>query len=799
MITIKAKINFSNMSVPPIIPAVQGDTGRVIQFELSDFTIPNGATATYYVQKPSGEAVYNNATISGNNVLVELTAQSIIEIGENYGQVRILRDEDVVTSFDFILLVKTFRGIDATQSTTEMNIFDKAVQQAQETISSTVTEAEEAIEAAAQEAEAYIAQAIDPTLSITDKAADAKVTGDALECLAPAYSNSAQYVAGQLALKDFLLYYRKNDAGSWGDESWNASNWYNTTLAGALLTLFTQTIAPWWNRFKDHAVGEYCVREQWMYRCKEPISGSPGSPATWDDSKWEVVTVSEMLAALNESLTKKAPLTGTAQDLVSGSAEQLLSDVYTEDSAPYLFRANPTGSDREFDEIVGATVAWNQLVGSDTSSVTVTSGHKLYTVIGGTASIVASDGTAISVTGGTDMVVDLTAWFGSTIADYAYTLEQATAGSGVAWIKQYLPSGYIPYSAPTLKSIEGLAAHVTRGKNQIDAANITFTAGIRGDDGSHSSSSASHYSSEIPVIPCTQYTLGGTIKIPSSQYRIYYLTQSKGWISRTSALSATSYTFTTPENCGYVQLQVANEVDLTQAQLELGSTATDYVPYSAHSYALDSTKTLRGILKKDANNRLYADGDVYGADGTVNVRFGEVDLGSLNWSYDSTYAFFYHNTSSDLEQKSNSGYMCSKYVSGGAKADSQMADVAVGIYSHSTYIYVKDTAYTDAALFKASLAGVKLVYEKATPTTETADPFVSPQICDPDGTEEYVYADGGSGLPVGHNSKYPKNLRSEIERVSVEVPALSATTDGTYTLKATIASGVKSYAWVMDT
>lgn len=134
MLTVRSTINIAGQTVPQIIPVVQGDTGRSILFTLADFTIPQGSTATYYVQKPSGEAVYNVATIDGNTVLVELTAQSIIESGDNYGQVRIENDGEIVTSFDFILLVKPFRGIDAVESKTEMNIFDKAVEQAEEAI-----------------------------------------------------------------------------------------------------------------------------------------------------------------------------------------------------------------------------------------------------------------------------------------------------------------------------------------------------------------------------------------------------------------------------------------------------------------------------------------------------------------------------------------------------------------------------------------------------------------------------------------------------------------------------------------
>lgn len=130
MLTVKSTINIAGQTVPEIIPVVQGDTGRSILFTLADFTIPNGATATFYIQKPSGAAVYNNATIDGNTVTVELTAQSIAEYGDNYGQVRIASNGEIVTSFEFILHVAEFRGIGATESTTEMNIFDQAVENA---------------------------------------------------------------------------------------------------------------------------------------------------------------------------------------------------------------------------------------------------------------------------------------------------------------------------------------------------------------------------------------------------------------------------------------------------------------------------------------------------------------------------------------------------------------------------------------------------------------------------------------------------------------------------------------------
>lgn len=176
MLTVRVKINIASQTTPQIIPVVQGDTGRSILFEIADFVIPAQATATYFIKKPSGHAVYNSATIDRNTVLANLTAQSIAEVGENPGQVRIIKNDEVVTSFDFILDVEPFRGIDAIESTTEMNIFDKAVQQALE-----------------------------------------EIDGSLDSIVADEFSTSDSYLDGEYVLKDGVLYRFTADhaAGAW--------------------------------------------------------------------------------------------------------------------------------------------------------------------------------------------------------------------------------------------------------------------------------------------------------------------------------------------------------------------------------------------------------------------------------------------------------------------------------------------------------------------------------------------------------------------------------------------------------
>lgn len=148
-----------------------------------------------------------------------------------------------------------------------------------------------------------------------------------------------------------------------------------------------------------------------------------------------------------------------------------------------------------------------------------------------------------------------------------------------------------------------------------------------------------------------------------------------------------------------------------------------------HSYALDSDVVLRGIPKLDSNNQLYYDGDEYLPDGTINRKWGERAY--------------------------------------------QSDDASDG-----------STMITD---------GTKTVYKLTTPTTETADPYTTPQIISPDGTEEYVYENGSFELPVGHSSDYPIDVSGQLDDI-LDTPSAN----GTYTLKATVTDGAVTYSWVAD-
>lgn len=183
--------------------------------------------------------------------------------------------------------------------------------------------------------------------------------------------------------------------------------------------------------------------------------------------------------------------------------------------------------------------------------------------------------------------------------------------------------------------------------------------------------------------------------------------------------------------------------------------------------ALDSSVILRGIPKLDAGNNLYYDGDEYASNGTVTRRYGIVDLGTLNWTYDSTNSIFKAQVSGAkaFQTKNIIDMVCAKYTVVGSNNTSAYStnDRVLWHGTASTpQCYIKDSAYTDATTFTTDMSGVYLVYELATPTTSQATPYTSSLPIVAGGTEQFV----GSDLPVGNSTTYhdvfPISGRTEV-------------------------------------
>lgn len=402
------------------------------------------------------------------------------------------------------------------------------------------------------------------------------------------------------------------------------------------------------------------------------------------------------------------------------------TNTYTEDTEPYIYRANRHDANMmKLKKVVGGTIAWNQLIEKKTGAMNLNIGTKTYDTTTNTFTIslvtpsinfglysppsnrsianhkylVSADinpSLAVNLTLGIESgtsskdyglvantfkrcesittdttankafviylrtnglsefsaqirninIFDLTQMFGSTIADYIYSLEQAHAGDGVAWFKALFGEDYYPYNAGELMSVK------TSARKTYNADNV-----------------------------------------------------------------------------------------------EIGS------------YALDDALELRGIPKLDSNNELYYDGDTYASDGTVTRKYGTVTFdGSETWYWDSNNALARTIVTGGIITNGTTQYE-TWLVDDNAElistswAGRTVNDGTMGMYYGQSSIFVKKSTITSANDAKTYFTNnpTNVIYALATPTTESADAYTQSQRVG--ATEEFV--DGRTvEIPVGHNSLY---------------------------------------------
>lgn len=426
--------------------------------------------------------------------------------------------------------------------------------------------------------------------------------------------------------------------------------------------------------------------------------------------------------------------------------------------------------------------------------------------------------------------VDLTLMFGSDIADYLYTLEQAQAGEGVALAKKLGLNKYLGYNAGTLYSAQ-TDAHRMTGFNQWDEE--WESGSINTVTGEPSSSPTTIRSKNFcPCLPNTSY-YGHAINNPSS-FAMFFYDADKNYIGYLSTSSVRNKVFVTPSNARFFKTYFSSTTYNHDICISIhwdNSRDTDYEPYVLHNYPIDPV-VLRGILKKDADGNIYADGDTYEADGTVTRKYGIVDLGTLSWGeWGSTETVNqYYSTGLDSLAKAWSDGVCPKFIrrTGSMPAKSPWTFEIIASGNGRTYFRIPINTYASASEFKTAMSGVYLVYELAEPTTEQATPFTTPQIVDNWGTEEYpdyavAQGDREYSVPMGHTTLYPISIRDKVEAsadnpsndgvyilqmsggkatyipliIEDELPTMP-TQDGTYTLKTVVSSGTATLSWVAE-
>ena len=127
---------------------VRGTDLLPIVFHFRDFTIPSGATARVFVAKPDGNAVYDSATIEGNDVAIDVTEQMFLVLGMTLMQISIFDDEEELVTFaQPVMVEQNLKAGDLPESTTDVSFLDDAIEQANQAVNTATTAASQAAKA----------------------------------------------------------------------------------------------------------------------------------------------------------------------------------------------------------------------------------------------------------------------------------------------------------------------------------------------------------------------------------------------------------------------------------------------------------------------------------------------------------------------------------------------------------------------------------------------------------------------------------------------------------------------------
>jgi len=443
-------------------------------------------------------------------------------------------------------------------------------------------------------------------------------------------------------------------------------------------------------------------------------------------------------------------------------ADNLSSHDGTTNTSPYTLRTAPAyaGSVAELRKVVGGTVGWNQHIadsGSTTTNngITFTKNGDGSWTLTGTASSNNCFCNINYANGVNSMGI---------VPNHVYFVAKGTTANNIGFRLYGVGSSY--YSATYRDRIikdETVAAttYIRLQVNDLDTVNI----------------------GTVKVWPCCidlTDLLGPTIA--DYIYSLETATEGAGvaWFRQCFSADYYAYSATT--------LQSVN----TSARKVLDSNGN-----TVRTYPLDSDLTLRGIPRL-SNGNLYYDGDEYLPNGTVNRRYWEFDLGAVTFTLSSTAHVFTYNLNSTNTNGHARAYSSSKivrvngYVFWGNGTSTNvlagLSDMEVGCYSTTANIAIRNDSCDTAAELKTALNGVHIVYELATPTTETADPYTSTQLVDNQGSEQFVTT---TNTPVGNETFYPEDLTGVVQDL-----APLPTSAGTYKLQVTVSGGVRSYSWV---
>lgn len=278
---------------------------------------------------------------------------------------------------------------------------------------------------------------------------------------------------------------------------------------------------------------------------------------------------------------------------------------------------------------------------------------------------------------------------------------------------------YYSYESGKLLSFNGTGIK-TVGFNQWDEqwedGDINITTGQN-----QAGSSYWRSTNYIPVLPNKQYYVYVKDSTASTSIRVRLYGSDKQYIGSTinGNYVVPNVVFTVPNDVYFIRFSPSKSIYPTGSQFCINISSSKNGTYEPYTENTTNLPTLTYFP-----NGMKSAGSVYDelTPSKAITRIGAVDLGTLNWTYESSVPRFYSTEIRDLIKKP---------VSNGAEANA-ISSMYVNITLDKLYASEKknmtmafsiagtlsiiNTSYTSASAFKTAMSGVYLYYELATPT-----------------------------------------------------------------------------------
>ena len=364
-------------------------------------------------------------------------------------------------------------------------------------------------------------------------------------------------------------------------------------------------------------------------------------------------------------------------------------------------------------------------------------------------------------------IFDLTAMFGS-----------GNEPSTVEEFEKMFPADYYPYNAGEIISAD-TESIIEQGANLYYGTDMLKCGS---DDYEYIANS--YRCKAIKLKPNTTYTLSFTSDKTSEiilLMNVNTVVNSQPYLDFRKTSDNRSYR-TGDNGCLYVGVYAGNgnvaSADVVKRLSECkimiseGDTPTAYAPFHRNEYAIpEAIKALPGYGWSAGTARNYVDYE--------NKRYVQcvqsVDLGTLSWRVGDSVSF---KTFQLTGQKLTKNYdiapniLCSKYPT---KTQNELWGKinVTGITTAANvdgYVYLNDTAYTDAAAFQQAMQGVMLYYELESPIVTDISTLI-----DDDFLRNIEVEAGGSVTFKGGNDDYRIPVPSEEEYI-VKLSEVGGTT-----------------------